>query len=78
MSQVMSQVSGFVCNFSKMAEDVEEAWSSRLGAVSKSVYKSVVKSSELFPIFCFRLAQKRSNYFCLDVRFYCIGCHIGY
>ena len=32
----------------------------------------------LFSIFYFRFAQKRSNYFCLDLRFYCIGCHIGY
>ena len=56
MSQVMSQVSGFVCNFSKMAEDVEEAWSSRLGAVSKSVYKSVVKSPELLSAFYFLLS----------------------
>ena len=52
------------------------SWSIPVSRFSKSVYKSVVKSPVLFSIFFFRFAQKRSNYFCLDLRFYCIGCHI--
>lgn len=36
---------------------------------SKSAYKSIVKSPELFFIFYLRLGQKKSNYFCLDIRF---------